>query len=137
MRNSIFYLIAVACPVLILATPEGNQINPKLIYWIIVFGLIVVISELGLIKFARARWSPYSVIRLLGLTLIIISATALVIGFQEQTQITAVIGLLGTIAGYLLGKESKVGDDINPPSAVSAKNTPDSPGESVPPNSMQ
>lgn len=77
------------------------------------FGFLVIIGELILVKFMKARWTPYSVIRMLGLTLIIITALALVAGSQVEAQITAVIGLLGTVAGYLLGKDSKEEDRMD------------------------
>ena len=77
------------------------------------FGFLVIIGELILVKFMKARWTPYSVIRMLGLTLIIITALALVAGSQVEAQITAVIGLLGTVAGYLLGKDSKEEDKMD------------------------
>lgn len=95
-------------------TPESNYIDYKLLLIVFGFGAAIIIGELLLIKMMSARWAPYSVIRLVGITLIIISALVLVIGSQDQNQISAVIGLLGTIAGYLLGKSSKVTDIIEP-----------------------
>lgn len=76
------------------------------------FGLIVIVAEIIMVKFMKARWTPYSVIRMTGLTLIVIAALVLAAGSQERTQISAVIGLLGTLAGYLLGKESREEDVI-------------------------
>ena len=95
---------------------QGNETDKStgqdMTILILGFGLLVIISELIMVKKMQATWSPYSVIRMLGLTLIVISALVLVAGSQVQAQITAVIGLLGTLAGYLLGKDSKVDDKV-------------------------
>ena len=95
---------------------QGNETDKStgqdMTILILGFGLLVIIGELIMVKKMKARWTPYSVIRMLGLTLIIISALALVAGSEVETQITAVIGLLGTLAGYLLGKDSKETDKV-------------------------
>ncbi len=77
------------------------------------FGLFVLLAEVVMIKLMKARWTPYSVIRIIGLTLIIIAALTLAVNSGGETQISAVIGLLGTLAGYLLGKDSKEKDVMN------------------------
>ena len=96
---------------------QGNETDKStgqdMTILILGFGLLVIIGELIMVKKMKARWTPYSVIRMLGLTLIIISALALVAGSQVETQITGVIGLLGTLAGYLLGKDSKEQDRMD------------------------
>ncbi|MFI5304451.1 MAG: hypothetical protein ACHQYP_06610 [Nitrospiria bacterium] len=48
-----------------------------------------------------------TVLRTFGTVLIIISAIFLVVVGYNDTQISPVMGLLGTIAGYLLGKETR------------------------------
>jgi hypothetical protein len=48
-----------------------------------------------------------SVLRIFGTILIIITSLFLVVAGYNNEQIAPVIGLLGTIAGYLLVKESK------------------------------
>lgn len=67
---------------------------------ILVFGLIV----LGLIVYLTVKQasSPF-ILQAFALPLIIISAIFLVVTGYSQEQISPVIGLLGTIAGYLLG----------------------------------
>ena len=96
---------------------QGNETDKStgqdMTILILGFGLLVIIGELIMVKKMKARWTPYSVIRMLGLTLIIISALALVAGSQVETQVTGVIGLLGTLAGYLLGKDSKEQDRMD------------------------
>jgi hypothetical protein len=87
--------------------------DQNIIIIVLSFGLLVIMGELIMVKKMRATWTPYSVIRMLGLTLIIITALALVLGSQAEKQITAVIGLLGTLAGYLLGKESREQDKMS------------------------
>jgi hypothetical protein len=87
--------------------------DQNIIIIILSFGLLVIMGELVMVKKMRATWTPYSVIRMIGLTLIIITALALVLGSQAEKQITAVIGLLGTLAGYLVGKESREQDKMS------------------------
>jgi len=47
---------------------------------------------------------------LLGITLIIIAPLTLVVGSGKENQISAEVGLLGTFAGYLMGKDAKEQD---------------------------
>ncbi|NKX17935.1 hypothetical protein HGD86_02010 [Alteromonadaceae bacterium A_SAG5] len=47
-----------------------------------------------------------NIVRLIGLTLILCLAAFLVVAGYGKEQISAVIGLLGVIAGYLLGANS-------------------------------
>ena len=57
----------------------------------------------------RLLWKnqpPEGVLRIFGIPLIIVTAVLLVVvGFGEK-QISPVIGLLGTVAGYLLGRNT-------------------------------
>ena len=75
---------------------------------LLVFALIV----LGLMTFLIIRTERVGpILRAFGVPLIITAAAFLIVtGFSDQ-QISPVIGLLGTIAGYLLGKT----DDRPPP----------------------
>ena len=99
------------------STKKTNETTMPTGYGMIIivlgFGLIVIISELVIVKKMRATWTPYSVIRIIGLTLIIVAALAVVLCSQADKQITAIIGLLGTLAGYLLGKESREQDKMS------------------------
>jgi hypothetical protein len=67
----------------------------------------------GVVVLALATWlihrgkSTESVLRVFGTILIITSAIFLVVAGYSDTQISPVMGLLGTVAGYLLGKTSR------------------------------
>ena len=70
---------------------------------VLTFGLVI----LGLCAWLmRAGQSSTSVLRVFGTILIIVMATFLVVAGYDDKQIAAPLGLLGTIAGYLLGRES-------------------------------
>lgn len=71
---------------------------------ILLFGLIIFILATYLI---RQGTPTDSVLKIFGAILIIVSAIFLVVAGYSDQQIAPVIGLLGTIAGYLLGKESR------------------------------
>ncbi len=87
-------------------------------FLVFILAIVVIIAEVYLIKVIKFNWSPYSVIRLLGLTLIIFATLILSVDptIQEKT-LTHVIGLLGAVAGYLLGKDSKEVDFPTAPEA--------------------
>lgn len=64
-------------------------------------GVMVIILTAYLIRHDK---EPVDVLKALGIPLIVISAVLMVLtGFGSQ-EISPVIGLLGTIAGYLLGR---------------------------------
>jgi hypothetical protein len=93
---------------------------------ILVFGLII----LALITFLIMRKTePGFVLRAFALPLIIISALFLVVSGFSQQQIAPVIGLLGTVAGYLLGKTS----DREPPSPRPSPAPPPGPERPIAP----
>lgn len=71
---------------------------------ILVFGLIVIVMASGLIKNGK---EPEAILRVFGTILIIILAVFLIVAGYDDKQIAPAMGLLGTIAGYLLGKETK------------------------------
>ena len=93
---------------------------------VLVFVLIIVGLMTYLIRIGR---NGGSVLRALGVPMIIGAAVFLVVAGFSEHQITPVIGLLGTIAGYLLGKSTS-GDSQAPaapdpkPAAVRADTTP-------------
>lgn len=69
------------------------------------FGLVVLILAALLIK---AGQDSEAILRTFGTILIIVGALFLVVAGYSANQVAPVMGLLGTIAGYLLGKkESK------------------------------
>ena len=67
------------------------------------FGFLVVSVVAYLIKQGK---DSEVLLRSFGTILIIISAVFLIVAGYSEKQIAPVIGLLGTIAGYLLGKSS-------------------------------
>lgn len=68
---------------------------------ILVFGLIMCLIIAYLL---RSRRAAGDILRTLCVPLIVVSAVFLVVAGYSERQIAPVIGLLGTIAGYLLGK---------------------------------
>ena len=70
---------------------------------VLVFGLLVICFATYLI---RTGQHMESVLRIFGTILIIVIAVFLVVAGYSDQQIAPVMGLLGTIVGYLLGKES-------------------------------
>lgn len=98
------------------SAPDGQPWSPELVVTlslsILVFGLLVLILMTFL--YTRDRVSPL-ILPAFGVPLIIVAAVVLVVaGFNSQ-QIAPVIGLLGTIAGYLLGKDSRILPSSIPP----------------------
>ncbi|MCP4611468.1 MAG: hypothetical protein GY845_22370 [Planctomycetes bacterium] len=75
-----------------------------LVFALLIFGLQTVI-----IMKLNVNWTPISILRFNGLTLIITGGLLLVIAGYSNQQMSPVIGLLGAIAGYLLGTSEKSG----------------------------
>jgi hypothetical protein len=71
---------------------------------VLVFGLAVLVLATYLIRTGK---NTEAVLRIFGTILIVMVAVFLVVAGYTDTQIAPVIGLLGTIVGYLLGKETK------------------------------
>jgi hypothetical protein len=73
---------------------------------VLVFGLVV----LGMIVLLRlkAASAESTTFRLFGLTLVITAGLFLIVAGYSQQQIAPMMGLLGTVAGYLLGKSEDV-----------------------------
>lgn len=71
---------------------------------VLVFGFLVILLATYLIKVGKGT-EP--VLRIFGTILIVMFSVFLVVAGYTDTQIAPVMGLLGTIVGYLLGKETK------------------------------
>ena len=71
---------------------------------VLVFGCIIMVLATTLLYKGR---SADDVLKLFGTVVIVIFAAFLVVAGYTDTQIAPVIGLLGTIAGYLLGSKDK------------------------------
>jgi uncharacterized membrane protein len=95
---------------------------------VIVFSLSVTMAAIVLRKVAR--FSEDGVIRLVALILIVSGSLFLVTLGYSAEQIAPVLGILGTIAGYMLGKESSESREVNRNSggADSKNNAPASGG---------
>ncbi len=71
---------------------------------VLLFGLLVIFLATYLI---RKGINTEAVLRIFGTILIITVSVFLVVAGYTDIQIAPVMGLLGTIAGYLLGKETR------------------------------
>lgn len=80
---------------------------------ILVFGILLMLITTWLLS--NQSRSAESILKVIGTLLIIISAVFLVVAGYSDKQIAPVMGLLGTIAGYLLGREtpSRAGTNNN------------------------
>ncbi len=78
---------------------------------VLLFGLIIIVLEIFLIK--TRQISSEDTIKFIIITLIITSTLFLITAGYSNDQIASAVGLLGTIAGYLLGRiqNSKTQED--------------------------
>lgn len=72
---------------------------------VLAFGLAVVIGQIYL--FQQREESVQEVMKYLSVTLIIVGSLFLVTAGYGNEQIAPIIGLLGTIAGYLMGRQQQ------------------------------
>jgi uncharacterized membrane protein YfcA len=68
------------------------------------FGMIVILFEVFLIM--KQKISAENTVRFIVVTLIITSTLFLITAGYDNNQIAPAMGLLGTIAGYLLGRQN-------------------------------
>jgi hypothetical protein len=87
----------------------------KLSLGIGMFAIILLGCATILLRRETEHVSPEQIPRTFGILIIIFAAIFLVIAGYSDTQITPVIGLLGTIAGYLLGRK------IEPPAGATGR----------------
>lgn len=93
------------------SVPSTNEVKTVSNTWssslVMILGGMVLLFGLGMLVVAlfmlKHGMSTHGIIRLNGLVLVIISSIFLVIVGYSQEQISPVMGLLGAIAGYLLG----------------------------------
>jgi hypothetical protein len=94
------------------ATISASAPGAKKIWWsvedamtissvVLAFGLIITIVAAWLV---RSGISHNAVLRVFGTILILVFAVFLVVAGYDDKQIAPVLGLLGTVAGYLLGR---------------------------------
>lgn len=96
-------------------TRRWTSIEIVLSFSVLVFGAMVFALQTWLVVKMPLNWTPNAILRFNGLTLIITGAILLVTAGYSNEQMTPVIGLLGAIAGYLLGSVDK--PDEKPPQA--------------------
>jgi VIT1/CCC1 family predicted Fe2+/Mn2+ transporter len=71
---------------------------------VLAFGVFIIVIAALMIKWGS---TAESTLRVVGTLVILIAAVFLVVAGYSDKQIAPVMGLLGTVAGYLLGKSSK------------------------------
>lgn len=88
-------------------TSEGSRqwttIEIVLSVSVLIFALLIFMIQTVLIMKLKLNWTPNAILRFNGLTLIITGGILLVTAGYSNQQMAPVIGLLGAIAGYLLG----------------------------------
>ncbi|WP_207431370.1 hypothetical protein [Sabulibacter ruber] len=71
---------------------------------VLIFGVLIMIMIIYLIKTAPDKFETEAIVRLLTFPVIIISIILLITAGFTDKQIAPAVGLLGTLAGYMLGK---------------------------------
>jgi hypothetical protein len=79
----------------------------SLSWGVLAFGAVLIGLEILVMLKLKKGWGTNN-IRITGLTLIITASLFLLTAGYSATQVGPVMGLLGTIAGYLLGKSEGV-----------------------------
>jgi|SRR5690242_14834428 len=89
------------------AVDVSDNTDDYLAWGILAFTLLALCIEAFVVVKAQKPWSPQSILRVFGLTIIVPLAVFLIVAGYSENQIAPVIGLLGVIAGYLLGNNDK------------------------------
>jgi hypothetical protein len=86
--------------------PSGGHSTIEIVLSIgvLAFGVILMGFEIWVIAKSRQYWDALS-IKIVGLTLVVTAGMFLIVAGYSQDQAAPLMGLLGTVAGYLLGKE--------------------------------
>lgn len=99
-----------------LATAESNAnktstslINREIMlsYAVLSFGILVIFLEFYLIKSVKNKIEPPDILLVFTITLILVGTLFLIASGHTSQQIALVLGLFGTIIGYLLGRETE------------------------------
>ena len=80
---------------------------PTLVVAILVFSLLIALFMFRLLR-SEYRYPVDQILRLFGTLFILTSVLVLVVAGYTKDQMAPAMGLLGTIAGYLLGKSDTV-----------------------------
>lgn len=67
------------------------------------FGLLTMVLEIFVMLWLKKGWGPISS-QVVGITFLVTAGVFLITAGYSREQISPMIGLLGTIAGYLLGR---------------------------------
>ncbi|GAB3358706.1 hypothetical protein GCM10027430_29410 [Lysobacter tyrosinilyticus] len=89
------------------AQRDWTSIEIVLSLAVLVFALAALIIEAFIAVKAQKPWSPQSITRAFGLTMILSFSMLLIVAGYDKDQIAPVMGLLGVIAGYLLGNADR------------------------------
>ena len=81
-----------------------SDVETMMTICILAFGVLTLFLQTFICFRLKIEWTPYSILQFYGLTLVIVGSLLLITAGYSDQQIAGVIGLLGTIAGYLLGK---------------------------------
>ena len=73
---------------------------------ILLFGFLILVLEVWIILSSKSGMDAFA-FKIISLTLIITGALFLMTAGYTEDQLTPIIGLLGTVAGYILGQEGK------------------------------
>lgn len=101
-------------PVATYATPQSvanaspryqgrSEFETQLGWGVLAFGFLITSLQVLVMLRLKKGWGTQS-IRVVGLTLVLTSGLFLIVTGYSQEQIAPMIGLLGTITGFLLGK---------------------------------
>jgi len=102
------------------ATRSGHTaIEIALSLGVLVFGAVIISLEILVMLRRAMSWDLWS-FKVLGLTLVIVAGLFLIVAGYSQNQAAPMMGLLGTVAGYLLGKEGAIASSTAPPTGGSA-----------------
>jgi len=88
-----------------IAREDVEVISTYLSVGLLAFGAIMLGLEFGVLFRARRPWNELD-FKIIVTTLVVLMGVFLVVAGFSQEQITPVIGLLGAIVGYVLGRES-------------------------------
>jgi len=75
----------------------------RLSWGVLLFGAFIILLEFSVMLRLKKGWGTNS-IRITGISLVVIAGLFLIVAGYSQNQIAPMMGLLGTIAGFLMGK---------------------------------
>ena len=88
-----------------------SSLEFKLSLWVLIFGMVVLVLEVILIRLIN--FPSETALKFIIITLIVTATLFLITAGYSNDQIAPAVGLLGTIAGYLLGRGTTQSDNSN------------------------